>query len=763
MKTSSSGERIAGGIDQRYQAPNETASSIVNMRRDETGFGWINDRGWEPESVPNSNHNLANTGNLGIDKSRLYVWTRHRESEIYKVYKTSDGFLKYEHANTFGMTTPTYPFVRSLNFTARTSPKSDDPDEQYTPFGRFLTIVNGKDLPLKWWGRERVFPFGFTSPTPPPQVIGPYPDYYAGSCDIGADPPTSTYPPPKGGTIAMAFSGANEPGGLGLHTDDDKVNVYQYKVSFITDTGSESPLSTAAVVQWQNNGGLRTYATFIERLPVGPPGTVARRIYRTKSLGDLRNDARDQQFYLVTQINDNCTLNYTDVMPDDLLTIAAPTRFASSVISTSYRFSANWDNRMWLAGGQGNETRIIYSDQGLPEQFPTFNYFDVGNRSGGAITQIFPYYDNLLVFRERAIDVVRPGGNGTLLCTRLSGDIGTTASNTVTNVEGLGVFFLAPDGVYVFSGGTIGGSSVRLERVSDTIMKEMRRISKSSLAQATAAYSHKEKEWWCFYPVDGQTHNSRSVVFHTQGNVWSFRNDLVDRFVTKADLSTEVLPQFNVNGLSTLPDGRFIAAFKNKTIANAPVINTNLFFPGGLCVWAGSMEGLPANRVTVDQQAQQFIGDPFFAPALEAEWSSAWESFGDDSVKKRVISVEVEVLAAGNNTIQLDYAQDYREDFTSGGSNPTMVAELFDTANADAIYGGPNEDTFDKSVLTIGSTKWGERRSTRVRWDVNTGLLSWFQFRLRSSNTFQVVSYQIELVGGERRTINIRAGQRKIS
>jgi hypothetical protein len=183
MKTSSSGERIAGGIDQRYQAPNETASSIVNMRRDETGFGWINDRGWEPESVPNSNHNLANTGNLGIDKSRLYVWTRHRESEIYKVYKTSDGFLKYEHANTFGMTTPTYPFVRSLNFTARTSPKSDDPDEQYTPFGRFLTIVNGKDLPLKWWGRERVFPFGFTSPTPPPQVIGPYPDYYAGSCD----------------------------------------------------------------------------------------------------------------------------------------------------------------------------------------------------------------------------------------------------------------------------------------------------------------------------------------------------------------------------------------------------------------------------------------------------------------------------------------------------------------------------------------------------------------------------------------------------
>lgn len=82
----------------------------------------------------------------------------------------------------------------------------------------------------------------------------------------------------------------------------------------------------------------------------------------------------------------------------------------------------------------------------------------------------------------------------------------------------------------------------------------------------------------------------------------------------------------------------------------------------------------------------------------------------------------------------------------------------------DAIYNGANVDTFDKVVLTVGptaGTPWGQRRTTRVRWDVNTGLISWFTFKLRSSNMFQVVSYQIELVGGERRTINIRAGQRK--
>lgn len=756
MKTSSTGERIAGGVDQRYEAPTDTASNITNMRRDDVGYGWLNDRGWEHEAVPNANHSLANTSAIGVDKSRVYVWNRHRGSEIYKVYKTADGFIRYEHGNTYGLGSATFPFFRTLNFTARTSAKSDDPDEQYTPFGRFLTIVNGKDLPLKWWGRERCFPFGFTEPTPPIQLVEPNPDYYIGICDLTADPPTSSYKPPKGGKISMGFTNPTSGGGLGI-TGAEVANQYQYKISFITDTGSESPLSTVTPASWQNNPDTNgrpdaMFGVFLDKIPVGPPGTVARRIYRTKSLGDLRNDSKDQQFYLVRQIDDNCTINHLDVMPDDLLTIGAPSRFASSVISTSYRFSSNWDNRMWLAGGQGTDTRLIYSDQGLPEQFGTFNYFDVGNRAGGAITQIFPYYDNLLVFRERAIDVVRPAGNGTYVCTRLSGDVGTTASNAITNVEGLGVFFISYDGVYVFEGGTVGGSQVRLIPLADSIMREMKRISKSSLARATASYSHKEKEWWCFYPVDGNTENSRSVVYHTQGNVWSFRNDV--------DSTTN---NFQVNSISTLPDGRFIAAFRNQIFTNTPVLNDTSVFPGTLCVWAGKRKGVPAQiyRFTI---SQFFIQPATENSALTSEWTAAWEDFGDDSIKKRVLSVEVEVLSAGTNGIDLLYAEDYRDDYTPAGSQPTTVAEQFGTTKMDAIYNGANIDTFDKVVLTVGptaGTPWGQRRTTRVRWDVNTGLISWFTFKLRSSNMFQVVSYQIELVGGERRTINIRAGQRK--
>jgi hypothetical protein len=55
------------------------------------------------------------------------------------------------------------------------------------------------------------------------------------------------------------------------------------------------------------------------------------------------------------------------------------------------------------------------------------------------------------------------------------------------------------------------------------------------------------------------------------------------------------------------------------------------------------------------------------------------------------------------------------------------------------------------------SSKWEEPRVTRLRWDVNTGLVSWFAFRIISSNHMQIVKYQINVVGSTVKTPNTRA------
>lgn len=740
MKTVFTPEIPALGVDQRWQAPDNTASNIINMRLDDQGFGYVNDRGFEP-FIPLNTHSTSWL-DFG-DYDRTFVWERHRGAEVYVLSKRKDQ-ISYEVANNSGVVSTGWKPVHTVGYN-RTKAKADDPDEQFIPFGRLCVIINGKDPMLKFWGRDRTEPFGFVQPTPRPEVIPPDPQYFVGVCDLQANPPTSTYPYNENGTIGGIAFAAGSGSGLG-NPGINEQSYYRYKISFISDTGSESPLSDYVQVGWMNETEGLTYATFFQHLPMGPPGTVSRRIYRTKNMQSLRVDNVNDIYYFVAQIDDNVCRNYYDAKPDQLLVVEAPSQLDSSVISNAYRYGASWDGRMWLAGGQGTETKVIYSQQGLPEQFPTFNYFDVGNRKGGAITALFPYYDNLLVFRENSIEVIRPAGSGTYVCSTLSSNIGTTATNTITTVQGLGVMFLSYDGIYLFQGGVIGGSQVSVRRISDPIQKELNRISKGALAKAAASYSDKEKEWWCLYPVDGETVNSRSCVYHTQNNTWSFRNNNGDSNV------------FTYNDITTLPSGWFLLSPRRSIQLNFPILNQATVTPNGLMVWSAKRSG-GQNVVYSTQENQTIVSTPD-QQTLLSEWQSAWLDFGDDRPNKRIISVEVEILTQGHNEIELLSATDYRDDNISSGSRPTAVASLYGTLSEDTMY-GPGSGSFDKSMAIIGSTLWGEQKTTRLRWDINTGLVSWYRFTIRSRNLFQVVSYNIAYVAQDNPTLNIKAGQRK--
>jgi hypothetical protein len=101
----------------------------------------------------------------------------------------------------------------------------------------------------------------------------------------------------------------------------------------------------------------------------------------------------------------------------------------------------------------------------LPEQFPVFNTFELGNGTGGAITRLYAYYNNLLVFRESSIEVVRTNG-GAFSISAVSPNIGTRASNSIQLVPGLGVVFLTDDGFYAITGGLDGGSTISVEKIS---------------------------------------------------------------------------------------------------------------------------------------------------------------------------------------------------------------------------------------------------------------------------------------------------------
>jgi len=729
MQSSTQPDVIAGGVDQRtYPAPN-TAAEVLNFRYHSAG-GWRNDRGWEPMIKYPSPFTFPDAASLAdaLAPCRfLNNWTRHAGSEEYAVQERN-GNLFYE----FGNKGITASGKRTLA-TGRHNPRSDEVGTQMIPYGRFALFINGHDRMIKWWGRKLVEQFGFTSLPPAPSPARVQVDY---NLQNGVGTGDGRFNHSTG--IALAFS-AGSMFGLG-DPAQGSVNNYSYRVSYITNTGSESPLSDAADIGWTllTGGGVlavanaRKYGVLLTGLEPGPSGTVARNIYRTRNKKDGIAGAGDI-YYFCKRLNDNTSTTYLDHISDAQLVSEAPNLTDSVAISSTFKYGAAWNGLMWLAGGDTTPTLLRYSKSGLPEQFGAFDYFDLGVRDGGAITALFPFYNVLLVFREKAIDAVSITESG-FSCTTIKQSIGTIATESIRLVPDAGVIFLNKNGFYLITGGLQGGATFDVNLISSTIEEELGRVSVNSLCRATAVYSDREKEYWCHYPVDGGTENTRGAVFNTLTKSWSFRG---------SSLSDEV-HDWRFTKLAIDNSGWII-------MGTLPSTSTN-FYPGfNLQIWSARRSmGDDMPFTTSVQNVTTVV--PVAHGVDNCIWQSTWNDFGDDSVKKRVISIELDSLTEGNATVELQWAMDYDlSNWKSAGFVQRQRGEVVNTTAAD-----PTFDT-GGNIAVWDTSKWQNHKVTRFRWDVNTGLVSHFAFRIITNNVVQVIKFQTNFIVGQVKSINTLA------
>lgn len=699
MKTTPTQDTFVAGMDTAKRGLPSRASLIRNMRFDEE-FAWTNDRGWEP-LIPGETLETYSPTDLAALLSPcrfLSIWSRHQSAETYYLQERA-GELFYEFGN-IGLSSS-----RKVTLSeGRNLPRPNDPGTQIAPFGRFALVLNGFDEPFKFWGRTKTTPFGWVNETPAPQVAGVREDPASLGDNLRTD-------------VAVRFGNVYR--GLGTPSSSPKRDRYGYKISFVSDTGSESPLSATTYVSWKlaSLSPAERAGVLISHLPTGPNHVVARRIYRTKNLED-GIAGNGEVYYLVKQIDDNTTENWIDSVPDTAL-VTAKDLTESRSIDTGYKYAVAWNNRMFLAGGESHPTNLIYSQQGLPEQFGVFNFFDVGSRTGGHITALVPYYNSLLVFRERSIDVVTANSDGVLRIGELTPDIGTTATNTIVSVPGVGLVFLTHDGFYRVTGGLQGGAVHKVEPISGTIKKEMRRLSISALARATATYSPKEEEYWCHYPVDSQTECSRGAAFSTRSKGWSLRNTM------------------NFTQLATDPSGWVIIGTDPHYDPATPADSTGV--PGyGLQVWsAAPWQG---NYFTFNSTVQGGIRfNVLQSPKEESLFVSTWKEFGarKDSVK----SVEVVAITTGDNDLTLEWGKDGDVLWTSAGTIQPQVQEVANTTSAEPTY----SPAVTRTTAEWDTSRFSEARLTRYRWDVDPTSAYSFRFRLSSANLFRVVSFNYEV------------------
>ena len=728
------------GVDQKIPPAEQTAQKIVNFTVDPRTGGWDSRIGYEKFQTSAS---LYGPFDNDTEIYSTYAWQTQNGAIQFYLYEK---FVPAAGIDTqFNQICSVWgnPFVETDFrewFTGIVRGGTDQPGVNYVPFGRFLIVVNGQNRPIRIDSRTGAgLPMGWSER---PSAPTPW----------GVDQDDSK-PGSSAGLAIVDYGSNNEPAsgysrtsrkeiyansyGLG-YPDNGKTNAYRWKVSFISDSGSESPLSAATdVVSWTTDNSVvaptnstgwylagppvaipgdfsdARQAVFLEGLPVGPAGTVARRIYRTRNLGEFETGVAanyeagiigdHEVYYYVGQINNNLETNYVDYTADSALVTNAPLDSDSIPWPTpSPRYGAAYYSRLFVDGGPGDQFRVYYSNTNQPESFSALSYFDYGSREGGAITGLHVYNSQLLVFRERAIDVIRPSSMGEFITVPFVQGIGTQAHDTITTIPNLGVVFLGNDGIYLIAGTNEGGSSLNIERISDPILGTIERINKSIISRSCAAYSSTWEEWHCYVPLDGNDKPNLGIVLHTDKVAWSTREG------------------FPVGCLTTYLDGNLV--FGNKDGKPDGWVQPQPYEAGLFVISRKRIGGYTYVHSDPPTTAEK--------PPLTSTYKTAWMDFGYPAQKKYVKYVYLYVLTEGDNTIPITYFKDYSTTGTTTVGRKLQRPEF------------PDQVVYDTAVWDTAA--WTEGMLTEIRYPVANEAVSHFAFEISTTEDIILLGYAVE-------------------
>jgi len=747
------GTRLAqtplGGVSELIPQPDGSATEIVNFTVHKQTGGWDNRIGYE-KYLSSSATSFAPFDTLGRVDS-LFIWSTHQGAQQWPVFE-ADGALYY--LQNYGADQKVVAISGG-----RTKPTATQAPGSYAAYGRFLYVVNGNDTPVRYGGWPHgdptspsvpVYDMGWHALPAPPTTWGvsTTPEHgpeYGGSFAMWARQTknaTHKYRTPTGGVEANSFTrvlewetGWNE-GGLGdekaanafekvadgTYVDPPLFSSYKYRVTFINNAGAESPLSDPSnLVIWEQPKSrfdedadddevpaeFTNYRWIVGlEIPTGPAGTIARKIYRSKDLGDGVEIAAT--YYDLAVVPNNTETFYFDNAADTELITRAPTS-ADSVIfpATGARFSAIFKNCMFIDSGSESDTALFWSNPGFPDTYSATDFADVGTKEGGGITGFHAHYNYLLILRQRSIDYIH-GDSPNFGLSPLSQSVGTSAANAITTIPDIGVIFLASDGVYVVTGGFEGGSTIEIKRISDPIIKTIERMNKDVLPRAVACYSHKWREWHCYFAADGHDRPNLGIVLHLDKMAWSVREN------------------FPVGALSTTFDGDIVFGHVDG--------HTGSSGQAGLFVISGR-RNMGESVVYDDQSTQQGTTSLVSQGPPTSKYRSKWHDFGDPNKKKKVHYVYLYALTEGDNTIPMTHFKDY--DYV-GVAAPAARPQTPDATD---------QGVYDSVKTDLGL--WEEERLTEIRYPVSQGACSCFQFEVETANDMVLVGYAIELTSPE--------------
>jgi hypothetical protein len=551
-------------------------------------------------------------------------------------------------------------------------------------WGGRLFLVNGYDAPLVFDG-TKVERAGFDGQPPPPggSVIND------NGNRIGAWRTSST-----------AFETIDAMGlGALAEAKGTLKCAYRYVVTFTNERGQESPVSAAGGLVVFSNSDVARQCLMVT-VPTGGDHVVARRVYRTRNLmdsaGEIISLGYGDNYYFLMEIQDNETTAFEDSTPDGLLGSLVD-ELDFGVFPTNTKYMAVFSNTMFIAGGTPNS--VLFSAPLFPEVYPPDNVLEVGESDMGPITGMYPTKGALVVFKQRGIFLIRGSPAEGFVVLTLTRDVGCHAPKSIRELPGLGLAFLADDGVYLLEGALQNeGTPTRVIKLSQPLSVTTRDFNPSALAAACAEVYHHDREYWLAIPTLGSTEPDIVLVYHYDIGAWSVRED------------------FPIACMVETHDQRGYLIFGSHEQVDHP----------GLHVYS---------RGFLDKD-----GD-----ALRPLYRSSTLDFGMLYRNVRPRYINLYLVAYGDNDVELNYRANRSIDTIR------VVADKKEQQSLTERF-----PVLDKAKWD-GGDKWSEYRPVVVRYDIGTGHkgpvheidfeVSW------AARNGQIVGYDIEVETGELRKI----------
>ncbi len=486
-------------------------------------------------------------------------------------------------------------------------------------------------------------------------------------------------------------------GGLGSDTAS-ATNRYRYRVSFLSDTGSESPASSPSrPVEWITpSSGSWANMRFGVRvdIPKGPPGTIGRRIYRTQNLGKA---AWDGVYYHVADVPNNSDDVFFDYVNDGALTDELDA--TRTPLPSRPRAAAEFGGCVFIDDGP---TSLYFSRPGAPEEFDTTSFIRL-SPEGGLILGLLDAKTYLLVLRERGLDaIIGTYSSGFRALPLVRGEAIVPAA---TYVPGHGVVVLSRRAVFRVPGGLVAGDRVERAGLDSAVGRALERMTDGT-RRAAAAYSPRWREAHFYFPADGSDRDMIGLVLHLDTGGWSVREG------------------FPVGCLAVSRSG-------------------DLVF-GHAAGQYGSEEGLyviTRRRALGWRNTGQGWTD---GPAPTSTFWSPWIRL-EDPEAFAVHRVYLDIRTTGSNKVTLRYAVDGDVDsYTEVHAAQVMYSE------------GSAQPTLDAAVIDTDS--WTEARLVRLRYDIGGVRCSAFRFGFETSSDAVLAAWHVEIEDtGGRRVLRGRA------